>query len=123
VTLTFPANIYEYDRRNLLLADIFASVAACLANMAGLYAIWKSGASHDLSPSSIICASQGVHFSRDLYASERLGALPLGSRIAKTMLAFGRLGFTAVKEKGLERGESQVSGEENVCPVCCSIVQ
>ena len=105
MTLTFPANIYEYDRRNLLLGYNLASVAACLANLAGLYAIWKSGASHDLSLSSIICASQGVHFSRDLRASDRLGALPLGSRIAKTMLAFGRLGFTAVKEEDLEHGE------------------
>jgi hypothetical protein len=79
--------------------------------MAGLYAIWKSGVSHDLSFSSIVCASHGVHFSKGLHAYDRLGALPLRKRLAETMLAFFdekdgkgvRYGFGAASERDMEK--------------------
>ena len=50
-----------------------------------------------------------MHFSKDLYAHDKLGALPLRKRIAHTMLAFfegedGRFGFGAVTERDLDKG-------------------
>ena len=109
MTFTSPANIYQYHSTNLYIAYAIAGTAAIAANVVGLYAIWKSGVSHDLSFSSIVCASHGVHFSKDLHAHDRLGALPLRKRIAHTMLAFfegddGRYGFGAATERDLEKG-------------------
>lgn len=97
VTLTFPANVYEYDKRSLIVAYIIASLITGLASLVGLHAIRKNRASHDLAPSSFICASQGVHFARNLRASEKLGALPLGNRISEQILTFGKYGFTAIE--------------------------
>jgi hypothetical protein len=86
----------------VLIAYAIAGVVALAANAMGLYAFCTSGVSHDLSFSSIACSTHAVHFSR-LRAHERLGALPLEPRIARTRLVFhqgadGRWGFGAANE-------------------------
>jgi hypothetical protein len=49
-----------------------------------------------------VCASHGVHFSRELHLSERLGALPLSRRIAGAKLAFEEHGFAVAEKRDLE---------------------
>ncbi len=87
VTTTQARNIYLYQPRNLLLtyglAIFFAFLAICL----GLFAYFSNGVSHDISFSTIFCTTRGIHFS-SLNAHEKLGALPLDKRIARTMLRF-----------------------------------
>jgi hypothetical protein len=119
VTFTSPANIYQYHSTNLYIAYAIAGTAAIAANLAGLCAIWKSGVSHDLSFSSIVCASHGVHFSKDLHAHDRLGALPLREKIAETMLAF----FDENDGKGVRYGfgaasERDMGGSDEICMTC-----
>lgn len=103
MTVTSPVVRYAYHPRNVLLAYAIAGGATLLANLAGLYAFHISGVAHDTSFSSIACSTHGVHFSRGLRAHERLGALPLGTRIAETQVKWstgedGRYGFCAAKE-------------------------
>ena len=99
MTLTSLINTYSYQSRNVLIAYALAGSVAVVANVLGLYAFFKSGVSHDLSFSYIACSTHNVHFSV-LRAHERLGALPLEPRIARTRLVFhqgdeGRWGFGA----------------------------
>ncbi len=98
-----PINIYAYHSRNVIIAYSLIGTAALLANVLGLYAFYKAGASYDLSFSSIACSTHGIHFSERLHAHERLGVLPLEPRIANQPLVFcqgegRRWGFSAVDD-------------------------
>ena len=103
VTVTAPVTVYTYASRNLLLAYGLAGAAALIANLLGGYAFHASGVSHDVSFSSIACSTHALHFKSRLRAHERLGALPLDSEVAGTLLKFhlgdsGRWGFGTADE-------------------------
>ena len=87
VTISYPVNVYVYQAKNVLIAYCITGVAAVVANLLGLYALHTSNVSHDLSFSSIVCATQGIHFS-GLEIHEKLGALPLEKYTAKIRLKF-----------------------------------
>ncbi|KAL8838551.1 MAG: hypothetical protein Q9170_002093 [Blastenia crenularia] len=88
VTSSYPVNIYSYHPRNVILTYVIVFTFAILANGLGLFAYRANGVSHDNSFSSIVCTTRDVHLS-DLNIHERLGALPLDAKVARTRLRFG----------------------------------
>lgn len=90
VTTTTPENVYSYQPFNVFLAYALAISFALLANILGIFAYISNDASHENSFSAIFCTTYGIHIS-GLKAHEKLGELPLDSKVAGTKLRwYGR---------------------------------
>lgn len=81
VTTTTSMNVYSYQPFNVILAYAFAISFALLANILGIFAYISNNASHENSFSATVGTTYAIHIS-GLKAHEKLGELPLDSKVA-----------------------------------------
>lgn len=82
--------VYFYNRRSLLLS-YFVAVGVCFAILvAGFYALWSNGVSHNSSFSGILCTTRNAELD-DIAEGHWLGSQPLSDEIQNHKLQFGNI--------------------------------